>query len=96
MERDVQRGGDWVESLGDHSLIRPSEEAVLASALRVGNLSWALGEMAEANERRLGYRLQLWLQMLFPVLIIALGSLVFVIAVAYFSPIAKLIEVLAG
>src|SRR5262249_47459697 len=94
--RDVERGGDWVESLGDHGLIRPSDEAVLTSAQRAGNLGWALAELAEANERRLGYRLQLWLQLLFPALVFALGLLVFVMAVAYFSPIVKLIEVLSG
>jgi type II secretory pathway component PulF len=96
VRRDVERGGDWVESLGDHGLIRPSDEAVLTSAQRAGNLGWALAELAEANERRLGYRLQLWLQLLFPALVFALGLLVFVMAVAYFSPIVKLIEVLSG
>jgi protein transport protein HofC len=94
--RDTEGGGDWIESLGDHALIRPSDEAVLASAERVGNLPWALAEVADSNERRLGYRMQLGLQLLFPIVIMALGALAFVVAVAYFSPIVRLIERLAG
>jgi type II secretory pathway component PulF len=94
--REVQQGGDWVESLADHALIRASDEAVLSSAQRAGNLAWALGEMADVNERRLGYRLQLWLQFLFPVLLTAIGVLVLVMAVAYFSPIVRLIQALSG
>ncbi len=94
--RDVNQGGDWIESLSDHGLIRSLDEAVLKSAQRVGNLPWALEEMAASNERRLGYRLQLLLQMLFPATILLLGLVVFVLAAAYFLPLVKLIGVLAG
>ena len=93
---DVRQGRDWVESLLDHSLIRPAEAAVLVAAQRVGNLEWALREMAESSDRRLGYRLKFWLQMLFPLLILGLGAVVFLFAVAYFSPLVRLIEALAG
>ena len=67
---------------------------MLGSAQRVGNLAWALREMAESNERRLGYRLQFWLQLLFPMLLICLGAVVFVLVVAYFCPLVSLIEAL--
>lgn len=93
---DVRQGGDWVESLGRRRLIQGADAAVLTSARRAGNLDWALREMAESNERRIGYRLQLWLQFLFPMLVLGLGALVFVMAVAYFSPLVHLIERLAG
>ncbi len=96
VKRDVEQGSDWAESLSDHGLIQPLDEAVLKSAQRVGNLAWALEEMAASNDRRLGYRLQLILQLLFPVTIIGIGALVFVFAVAYFSPLVKLIERLSG
>ena len=95
VRQDVERGIDWVDSLGDHGLLRPADEAVLSSSQRASNLPWALREMAEANERRLGYRLQLLSQILFPIMILALGLAVLVFAVAYFSPVVKLIEVLA-
>ena len=92
VRKEAEGGADWIESLGDHGLLRPLDEAVLASALRAGNLPWALGEMADANDRRLGYRLQLMIQMLFPFLVLALGVLVLIFAVAYFSPVVRLIE----
>jgi protein transport protein HofC len=93
---DVQQGGDWVESLRGHGLISRAEGAVLASSQRVGNLEWALEEMAASAERRLGYRLQFWLNLLFPVAILTLGLLVFVVAVAFFAPLVSLISRLSG
>jgi type II secretory pathway component PulF len=95
VKREVDGGADWLEALGDHSLIRPADEAVLGAAQRVGNLPWALSEIADANQRRIGYRLQLGIQLMFPLVIIALGALVFLFAAAYFAPIVRLIEALA-
>ena len=67
--------------------------AVLVSAgTRGGNLAWALREMADASRRQAGHRLRALLQMLFPVLLLMLGGLVFLICVAYFSPLVRLIE----
>ncbi len=96
IDEDVHKGRDWIESLQDRGLIRRSDAAVLDAAQRVGNLEWALRELAESSDRRLGYRLEFWLQLLFPLLIIAAGALVSLFALAYFLPLVKLIEVLAG
>jgi protein transport protein HofC len=93
---DVEHGGDWVESLRDHGLISRSDAAVLAAAQRAGNLTWALRETSNSAERRFGYRVQLWTQTLFPVVVLSIGFLVMVYAVAYFFPIVRLIERLAG
>lgn len=94
--RDVEAGGDWVESLHRVGLIGDGDPSVLRSAQKVGNLDWALRELAESNDRRLGYRLQLTLQIMFPLLVIGLGLVVLVIAVAFMSPLFHLIERLAG
>lgn len=93
--QDVQLGGDWADSLAEHGLIRPADAAVFHAAQRVGNLEWALHEAADSADRRLGYRLQFWLQMMFPVLLIGMGGLVALFAVAYFLPLVRLIETLA-
>ncbi|MFO0953180.1 MAG: type II secretion system F family protein [Isosphaeraceae bacterium] len=93
---EVRRGGDWIESLEHYRLISEADAAVLNSASRVGNLSWALREVATASERRLGYRLRVLLEMLYPVLILLLGGLVGFLAVAYFLPLVELIERLSG
>jgi protein transport protein HofC len=96
VDEDVMHGRDWIESLEYHRLILPTDAAVISSAQRVGNLRWALEEMAESNERRLGYRLQLCVQLLFPVLVLAMGALVGLFVISYFCPLVVLIERLAG
>lgn len=93
---DVRKGADCWKSLRDHGLIRPADAAVLEAASRVGNLPWALRETAESGERRLGYRLQLWLQLLFPAVVLAMGGLVFVLVAAFFLPLITLIEALTS
>lgn len=92
----VSKGGDWALALYEQGLIRRSDAALLLSAQRVGNLPWALREAAAATERRLGHRLRVLSEVLFPVAIVLMGLLVFVFAVAYFYPLVILIERLAG
>jgi protein transport protein HofC len=93
--REVNGGDDWCESLARHGLIRPAEAALLESARRVGNLPWALREAAESSERRLAYRFQFWLLWISPLLVLTLGAIVFMVAVAYFVPLVMLIQRLA-
>jgi len=96
VDEDVRGGRDWADALAARGLIRPADAAVFASAQRAGNLEWALRELADSGERRAGYRLQFLTQTLFPLAILCIGAVVFVMAVAYFSPLVRLIEVLAG
>ena len=93
---DVRKGEDCWKSLRDRGLIRPADAAVLEAASRVGNLPWALRQTAESGERRLGYRLQLWLQLLFPAVMLAMGGLVGVLAAAFFLPLITLIRALTS
>lgn len=95
-QADVVAGRDWVESLKLYALIRPADAAVISSAQRAGNLAWALQETAVSAERRLGYRINVLVQLTFPMVVIALGGLVFVYALAFFLPVVRLIERLAG
>ncbi|MHC5538962.1 type II secretion system F family protein [Singulisphaera rosea] len=93
---DLAHGIDWTRSLRDHSLINASDAALLDSARRVGNLSWAMRQAAEAGERRLAHRAHLLVQGIYPILLIAIGSLVMALSVAFFLPLVTLIERLAG
>jgi protein transport protein HofC len=93
---DLNRGRDWCESLRGHGIIGPTEAVLLDAARRAGNLPWALREAADSGERRLTYRLHALVQVLYPILIIALAILVVVVASAYLSPLVRLIERLAG
>jgi type II secretory pathway component PulF len=92
---DVTLGGDWCESLLGHGLIRQPEFAILQAAQRVGNLPWALKEMADSVRRRLGYRIQAVVQMLFPPVVVLMGLVVMFIVVALFLPVIALIMKLA-
>ncbi|SIO07911.1 protein transport protein HofC [Singulisphaera sp. GP187] len=90
--QDVNHGTDWVDSLTHHGLLLKPDASVLESARRAGNLPWALRETALSGERRLAYRLQLVLQLLTPIVLLALGLLVALLAVAYFAPLIVIIE----
>ena len=76
-------------------MIHAADSAVLTSAESVGNLAWALEELAETAERRLASRMQLVVQSLFPLVIVILGVVVFIMATAYFLPLVNLIQQLA-
>lgn len=94
--RRAAGGMAWVESLRRSGLIGATDAAVLASAERVGNLSWALRDVADAADRRFGRKLMAWSQLLFPVVVMGVALVVGVYAAAYFLPLVKLIEMLAG
>jgi type II secretory pathway component PulF len=88
----VNQGHDWIGSLRAFGLIGGTDAALLDSARRAGNLSWALRELAEGSARRLEYRLQVFGQILFTLTLLAIGTLVGFLAVAYFSPLVMLIQ----
>jgi type II secretory pathway component PulF len=89
---DLEHGGAWCESLFRRGLIRKSDLAVLQAAERAGNLPWALREMADSNRRRLAYRLNVLVQLLFPPAVLCLGAMVLFIVVAMFLPLVNLIK----
>jgi type II secretory pathway component PulF len=91
VEKDVRQGADWIESLRHYRLIRPADADVLTSAAQVGNLDWALLELADTAERRLATRFQMVVQTLFPLVVVMLGIAVFIMAMAYFLPLVVLI-----
>jgi type II secretory pathway component PulF len=92
VEKEVEQGADWIEALRHYRLIRSTDADVLKSAAEVGNLSWALLELAETAERRLAIRFQMVIQTLFPLVVVMLGASVFVMAMAYFVPLVSLIS----
>jgi type II secretory pathway component PulF len=89
---DVMLGHDWCESLLKHGLICRGELVTLQAAQRVGNLPWALTEMADSVRRRLVYRVQAVTQFLFPPIVILMGLVVMYTIVALFLPLVTLIE----
>jgi type II secretory pathway component PulF len=92
VETDVRQGVDWIQALLRNRLIRAADAEVLVSAAKVGNLSWALTELASSAERRLATQCQILIQTLFPLVVVMLGMVVFVMAVAYFMPLIQIIQ----
>ena len=88
-------GADWCWTMCSHGLISQADAAVLKAAERVGNLAWALEEMADRAMRREIYRVQVLLQVLFPLALLAVAALVFLFVVGLFLPLVTLIESLA-
>ncbi len=92
---DVQAGADWIESLRYRGVVRASDAEVIRSAGAVGNLSWALSELADTIERRLAARANVLVQTFFPLAVVMLGVVVFFVAVGYFIPLVQLITELS-
>ncbi|QDV33040.1 type IV pilin biogenesis protein [Tautonia plasticadhaerens] len=92
----VDRGEPWARSLSAVGLIRRTDAAVLDAAGRAGNLSWALGELADGLDRRSGRRLLAWTQFLFPIAVMAVAVPVVLIALGFFLPLVTLIRSLAS
>jgi general secretion pathway protein F len=93
---DIHQGMDWCDSLYRHGLLKKADRAVLQAAQRVGNLPWAMREMADSNRRRLAYRLNALVQLAYPPVILCVGFCVMFIVVALFYPVITLISRLAG
>ena len=72
-----------------------ADAALLASAERVGNLPWAMRETADSGERRLAYRLVAVGQVFQTLAILAMGGLVLLFTITYFSPLVTLIEAMS-
>jgi type II secretory pathway component PulF len=92
----VAAGRDWRDALHDARFISQAEQSLLQTAERAGNLPWALRSVARRLEKRAVYRLAAAVQVLYPVLIVLLGSLVAFVMVSLFVPLVKLIEGLSG
>ncbi len=88
-------GSSWVDSLQSNNLLTTADAGVLHAAERVGNLSWAMNNTADRLVRRFTTRLLGLMSITFPVILIAFGAVVFLIAVGIIYPLAQLILHLA-
>lgn len=88
----IERGDQWCESLRRARIIRPNESALFQAAERVGNLPWALEEMADSTLRCAAWRLRARLQVAFPLILLLCGAGVFSIALGILFPLIRLIE----
>jgi type IV pilus assembly protein PilC len=89
---DVSAGLDWREALRNARIITSAEERLLTTAETVGNLPWALREIASQREKRIVYWFANRLQVFYPLIILTLGLLVGFYAISLFIPLIKLIS----
>lgn len=88
----IEHGADWSDCLRQAGVIRRPERAVFQAAERVGNLAWALEEMADSSVRRSAYRLQAFTSVAFPVLVAVFGGGIFLMAAGVLLPLFVMIQ----
>jgi type II secretory pathway component PulF len=88
----IDNGENWCAGLRKAGLLRNADRAVLQAATRVGNLEWALDEMADSSIRRLVYRLRLAINILFPTTLFLFGLVVGFVVIGLFTPLVSLIQ----
>ncbi len=93
--RDLQRGASWQEGFRKRGLVARGDLALLSAAERNGNLAWALEELGNSYQRRAEHRLRMFEEFAFPLLVLTMGLLVGAFALAYFTPLVKLIQQLS-
>jgi type II secretory pathway component PulF len=90
--RMIDNGVFWCDTLFRAGIIDKSDWLVLTAAQRVGNLEWALDEMANSSSRRLVYRARLLLNVAFPIVLLLFGLFVAYFVIGFFYPLVRLIE----
>jgi type II secretory pathway component PulF len=88
-------GTEWHEALFKSRIVSGAEVALLKTAERAGNLPWTFRQIAMRREKRAVYRLASALQVVYPIVILLLGSFVGFFVISLFIPLVKLIEGLA-
>jgi type II secretory pathway component PulF len=91
----IAAGSNWIDALLQTRLIASADAAVLAAAERTGNLPWALEQMADSAIRRQTQRVQVLLQLTFPLALLLVAGVVGIFVIGLFLPLVSLIQGLA-
>lgn len=91
----VRSGKSLADALHAGGLIGRRDAAVLTAAQSAGNLPWAMRQLAQTKDRRSMFRVQLAIETLFPWVVVFVGLVVGMLAVAYFVPLVKIVAELS-
>jgi type II secretory pathway component PulF len=91
----VSQGGDWCDALAEQRLIRRADAALLKAASRLGNLSWALEDLADNTLHRSAYGLRRMARGSSVLLVLVVGVLVALFAIGMMLPLASMTEALS-
>ena len=89
---ETESGGDCWKSLLKRGFLTRRDLALIEAAQRVGNLPWALREIADVREKRYIFRVDTLVQLFRPVPIIVVGLFVGWVCIAMFMPVVKLVN----
>ena len=89
---DAESGGDCWKALLKRGFLSRRDLTLIEAAQRVGNLPWALREIADVREKRYVFRVDTLVQLFRPVPIIAIGLFVGWVCIAMFMPVVKLVN----
>ncbi|MFT5322545.1 MAG: type IV pilus assembly protein PilC [Planctomycetaceae bacterium] len=89
---ETESGGDCWKSLLKRGFLSRRDLALIEAAQRVGNLPWALREIADVREKRYIFRVDTLVQLFRPIPIIAIGLFVGWVCIAMFMPVVKLVN----
>ncbi len=92
LRNEVEQGSEVWDYLAKIGMLKPAESRILEAAGRAGNLPWALIEVADSIERDVDYRTALVLEILRPVVLLAVSLPVAIFAIGMFMPLIKLIN----
>jgi type II secretory pathway component PulF len=92
VRNEVEQGADIWQSMATVDLISPPELRLLKTADRIGNRSWALGQLADVKTSRTRRYLLFLAQWMLPSLVLVMGFIVLSQAVMVFQPLIRMIE----
>lgn len=88
----VASGKPWVDVLTQNRLLTRNERGLVETAGAVGNVPWALRQIALRRETQLAARMTLVGHIAYPMIILLFSAAVAAIAIGLFLPIVKLTE----
>jgi protein transport protein HofC len=91
----VEQGQNPWDAFAAARLINRRESSLLKSAEKVGNLPWALNQLAHSIDRRNSYRWQAFSELAQPAAVLLIGMTVLFICVAMFMPLIKMLHSLS-
>ena len=91
MRNEVEQGADLWSTLRRVKLLAPAEITLLEASQKVGNLAWAMAQLAKCKRRRMQSRIEFLGQLVEPVVILLLGGIVLATCLMAFSPLVNLI-----
>ena len=86
------QGGCWIDAMLQQKLVSRNDTALLKSAQQLGNLSWAINEIADRQTQRFSHRVNVLIEWLSPLPTILLAIPVGFFAIAMILPLTTLVQ----